>query len=172
MKKVMVALMAVVLISCGGASTGVEVKSEKELTDNFKKLNNSFTKSFDEDGDKAALAASADSLVSYFDSMVKNYPENSNLANMYFSVGEASMKVSKGTEAIKYFDALETNYPENENVSKALYLKGQTYEVVLVDTVQAIAAYKHLYKTYPESEWAQNASNQVMHLINPDSEQE
>jgi outer membrane protein assembly factor BamD (BamD/ComL family) len=170
MKKVMVALMAVVLVSCGGVSTGLDLKSEKELVDGFQKLNSSFTKSFDEDGDKDALAASVDSLVLYFDSMIKNHPQDTNIANMYFAAGEASMKVNKGEEAIKYFDALATNYPKNENVSKGLYLKGQTYEVVLVDTAQAIAAYKYLYNIDHDNEWSKNAGNQVLHLINSDSE--
>ena len=168
----MVALLAVVLISCGGASEGVSVKNEKALEETFQRLNASFTKSFDEQGDKDVLKASADSLTVYFDELVKNYPENESLSELYFAIGEVSMKVDNGEEAVKYFDELESKFPEDKNLSKALYLKGHTYEEALKDTAQAIAAYKHLYKTYPQSEWAQNAKNQVLHLNNPNKEQE
>jgi len=166
MKKVMVALLAAVLISCGG-STGVGSKNKKSLEASFNALHDSFTKSFDAQGDKDSLKTSADSLVLYFDALVSNYPESENLSGYYFAVGEVNMKVNRGQDAIKYFDALENKYPEDENVSKALYLKGHTLENILSDTLQAIAAYKHLYKTYPESEWSQNAKNQVLRLNNP-----
>jgi len=168
----MVALMAVVLISCGGASEGANVKSEKALEEAFQTLHSSFTKSFDEQGDKELLKASADSLVVYFDELVKNYPKNKSLSELYFAIGEVSMKVDNGEGAVKYFDELESKFPADKNLSKALYLKGHTYEEALKDTVQAIAAFKHLYKTYPKSEWAQNAKNQVLHLNNPNKEQE
>ena len=168
----MVALMALVLVSCGGASEGANVKSEKALEEAFQKLHSSFTKSFDEQGSKEVLEASADSLVIYFDELIKNYPENKSLSEMCFAIGEVSMKVNNGEKAVKYFGELESKFPEDGNLSKALYLKAHTYENALKDTVQAIAAYKHLYKTYPESKWAQNAKNQVLHLNNPNLEQE
>lgn len=166
MKKVMVAILAAVLISCGG-STGVGSKSKKSLEDSFNKLHDSFTESFDNQGDMDSLKTSADSLVLYLKAMVSNYPESESLSGYCFAVGEVSMKVERGQDAIKYFDTIESKYPEDENVSKALYLKGYTFENILTDTVQAIAAYKHLYKTYPESEWSQNAKNQVLRLNNP-----
>lgn len=169
MKKVLVALVAVVLVSCGGASGEASVKSEKTLVDGFQRMQASFSKTFDEQGSKEALNANADSLVTYFDALAKNYPENSSLSKMCFVLGEVSMKVNKGKDAVKYFDALEIIYPEDENVSKALYLKAHTFEDMLKDTVQAIAAYKHLYKTYPESKWSQNAKNQVLRLNNPNA---
>ena len=172
MKKVMVALMAVVLVSCGGGSTGVAVKSEKALEESFLKMRDSFTKSFEEHGDKEVLKLTADSLVMFFDALSANYPENGNLGEMYFAIGEVSMKVDRAEEALKYFDALASKFPEDANVEKALYLKGQTYEDILKDTVQAIAAYKHVYKTYPNSAWSKNAGNQILHLQNPAAEQE
>jgi outer membrane protein assembly factor BamD (BamD/ComL family) len=172
MKKVIVALMALVLVSCGGSNTGVDGKSEKELSDAFQKVHSGFVQSFKVQGDRAALKATADSLTVFFNSIVKNHPESNGLSEFYFAIGEVSMMVNDGESAVKYFDALESKYPESENVAKALYLKAHTYEDILTDTVQAIASYKHLYKTYPENEWSQNAKNQVLRLNNPNAERE
>ncbi len=100
MKRVMVAVATIVLISCGGgASSGA--KTEKELLDAFKSLNATFTKNFDENGDKEALKASADTLMMEFDALVKAFPESGSLSGLYFSIGEVSMKVDRAEEAVK-----------------------------------------------------------------------
>ena len=173
MKNLTIAFLAGVLISCGsGNSDSDNLNKTKEAETSFNRLYASFTTSFDEHGDMEKLKKSADSLVIYFNIILEQKEPSEHLSDLYFSIAQVSMKVDRAKEAIQYFDAIETKFPTDDKVSKSLYLKGHTYEDILKDTAQAVAAYKHLYKTYPESEWSQNAKNQVLHLNNPSADQE
>ncbi len=166
MKNFILGLLGLVLVSCSGDSK-LDKMSETELDKGMSGLQNKFDMIFNNHYEEDSLKNLNDSLVIYLNVLAENFPKAKKLPNWYFLVGETNMKIKQGQAAIKYFETLELNYPQHGDVPKAIYFKAYTYENVMQDIERAIETYKSLYKTYPDSRWAENAKSQVLFLNNP-----
>lgn len=169
MKNFIFGVLALGMIACAGGSVS---NTEESIVGNLNRLHTEFKGKYIEDAADhkdlmATLTGLNDSIIIYVDELVKSYPQSTAIALQYSLVGESSMKLKKGEVAIKYFELLETNYAKDDNVPRALFNKAYTYEFVMKDTKKAIKAYKHLYKNYPHSKWAENAKSQILYLKNP-----
>ena len=166
MKNLILGTLALILISCSGDSK-LDKLSEVELDKEMSAIQNKFDVIFNNHYEEDSLKVLNDSLVIYIGVLAENFPKSKKLPSWYFVVGETNMKIKQGQAAIKYFETLEINFPQHEDVPKAIYFKAYTYENVLQDIERAIETYKTLYKTYPDSRWAENAKSQVLFLNNP-----
>lgn len=168
MRLIVLSLFSVVVFSCNSSSK-LASKSEKELVSGFENLLNQFNALYNVEQNKDTIQLNSlnDSLKLYVEALLEKDTTNSSLANLYFSFGETSMKLKNSELALKYYNALVLSFPNNEDVPRALYNIAYTYENILHDTDLAIEKYKYLYKTYPETKWAENARSQVLYLNNP-----
>ncbi len=166
MRNLVLGAFGLLLISCSGNSK-LDKMSEVELEKGMTELQNKFDMIFNNHYEEDSLKSLNDSLVTYITVLAENFPKSKSLPNWYFIVGETNMKIKQGQAAIKYFESIELNYPQHPEVPKAIYFKAYTYENVMQNVEKAVDTYKMLYKTYPDSRWAENAKSQVLFLNNP-----
>ena len=155
------------LSACSLNTSFLGAKSESELVDGFNQLESQFNRVFDEQFNADTLSSIQDSLGIYFEVIAEKFPESKFLPELLFHLGETAMKLKDGKSAIVWFEQLISDYPEHTEAARATYFVAYTYQEVLKDEEQAIKAYKKVYKTYPDSKWAENAKNQVLFLNNP-----
>lgn len=167
MKKFTLILVTAFIVSaCGGEGSTDSVKKGDELptVTEIENLNKRFSTIFVEKYNREKLTAIQDSMAKSIVSLKTDFPKSDTLPYMLFLGGEAAMKVSKGEEAIKYFEELVEMYPNHPQVDKAMYFIGYTYEVVLQNVDKAKEAYKKLAREKPNSDWGENARNQVLYM--------
>lgn len=167
LRKILALGAVVALAACSSNSGPIASSDEASLLEGFSRLNADYTKKFESAGNEGELKSLADSIGMYFESFQLQYPESKEMENVVFDVAVVNMKQNNSEKALNLFQQIENTTPESQLVPKALYYKAFTYQSVVKDTALAIATYKHLYKTYPDSKWQTNARSQVLHLNNP-----
>lgn len=167
MKKILLSACTLLIIACSSNSNSLEHQSDVQLKDGALALQKKFDTEFAGSSNVDTMKFILDSMDTYFKTLHEKYPDSEFSATVLFGLGESAMKLKEGKMAIDYFDQLIAQYADNEIVPRAAYFRAYTYQEVLHENEQAIEAYKKLYKTYPDSKWAENAKNQVLFLNNP-----
>jgi len=171
MKKIFLPIFtAVILSSCGGGvSSTVPKLSEKELIEGFAKVKTQFEFIFSNPADhkQEDLVPLNDSMAFYVDALINDYPKSTHLPEVLCNAGVSSLNSRDGVRSEKYLTYVVDSFPDHLLVPKSMYFIGRTKEVLLEDLEGAKAAYKVLYRTFPNTNWAEIAKSSIRQISNP-----
>jgi|TARA_B110000261_G_C13060927_1_gene348142 hypothetical protein len=155
---------AVILSSCGG----VEL-SEKELINGFTKVKAQFEVIFNNPADhkQEDLLPLNDSMALYVNALISNYPKAIQLPEVLCDAGVSSLNSRDEIRSLKYLTYLVDSFPEHVLVPKSMYFIGRTKEVLSEDAEGAKVAYKLLYRSFPNTNWAEIAKSSIRQISNP-----
>lgn len=175
MKKVLLPILVVfAMVSCGGGDTSVAepsavVQTEAQLLEGFKNTTVKFDDVFNHPADHKAedLQPINDSMSYYVDALINGYPKSENLGNVLCKAGVSSLNSKNSGNALKYLNFVIDSFPKHDLVPKSMYMVGRVHEVLLEDVESAKAAYKVLYRTFPNTDWAENAKSSIRQINDP-----
>lgn len=174
MKKIFLPLFAAaILTSCGGGDNPTESDapklSEKELIDGFANVKLQFEEIFNNPTKHSQedLVPLNDSMAYFVDALVAGYPKSAQLAEVLCNAGVSSLNSRDGERSQKYLTYVVDSFPEHPLVPKSMYFIGRTKEVLLEDLEGAKAAYKVLYRTFPNTSWSEIAKSSIRQISNP-----
>lgn len=174
MKKIIlpiIAASAIVFSSCGGGAEApvASAKSEAELVDGFNSVKGRFKEIFNnpQDHKQEDLNPLSDSLGYYVDALINNYPKSAQLPEVLCNAGVSALNSKDGKNAVRFLEYVVDSFPDHALVAKSLYFIGRTKEVLFNDVEGAKEAYKTLYRSFPNTDWAFNAQASIREINNP-----
>lgn len=178
MKKIILpVLVGFAMISCGGDSTTeggettvpTSTATETQLLEGFTSVRSKFDFVFNNPADHKAedLKPLNDSMAYYVESLISTYPKSEKLADVLCKAGVSSLNSKDSDRAIKYLSFVIDSFPKHNLVPKSMYMVGRVHEVLTQDIEEAKAAYKVLYRTFPNTDWAENAKSSIKQINNP-----
>jgi tol-pal system protein YbgF len=101
--------------------------------------------------------------VAGFDQYLRTFPRSELAGDAQFYVGECNYSDGKFTEAVDAYNRVITNYPRTTKVPDSMYKRGLALER-LSQPDRARESYELLMKTYPDSEAARLAKQNLARL--------
>lgn len=176
MKRIILPVLAgFALMSCGGEKAAeveapqVPTVSEAKIIEGFTSVRSKFDNVFNNPADHKAedLKPLNDSMAYYVEALIGGYPTSEKLPEVLCKAGVSSLNSKDSEHALKYLNFVIDSFPKHDLVPKSMYMVGRVHEVLTQDIEGAKAAYKVLYRTFPNTDWAENAKSSIKQINNP-----
>lgn len=106
----------------------------------------------------------ADSLVSFYEAYIEQYPADSLAAAYLFKGANISMNAGNPSKAIAMFDRYLTSYPDQPKAPMSLFLKAFTLENQMGDIDKARETYLVFIEKYPDHDFTSQAQLALANL--------
>ncbi len=105
-----------------------------------------------------------DSLVVLYKEYIKEFPQDSMVAEYLFRSGTINMTLRKGPEALSDFTTLINKFPKSQHLPEAYYYKAFVYEDIMYDIMSARTAYYDFINRYPTHKLVTDATLSIQYL--------
>jgi outer membrane protein assembly factor BamD (BamD/ComL family) len=106
----------------------------------------------------------ADSLVSLYESFIKENPKDSLSPGYLFKAANITMNSGNGPKALNFFDQYLQNYSDKPKASLCLFFKAFVYENNLQDLDKARETYLLFIEKYPSDDFVKDARMAIKNL--------
>jgi tol-pal system protein YbgF len=101
--------------------------------------------------------------VTGFEQYIRSFPRSEAVGDAYFYIGECSAAQKKYTEAVDAYNRVIVGYAKSARAPEAIYKRGLAFEN-LAQVDRARESYELLMKTYPDSDAARLAKQNIARL--------
>jgi len=101
--------------------------------------------------------------VTGFEQYIRTFPRSEAVGDAYFYIGECSAAQKKYTEAVDAYNRVIVGYAKTARAPEAMYKRGLAFEG-LAQFDRARESYELLMKTYPDSDAARLAKQNIARL--------
>jgi tol-pal system protein YbgF len=101
--------------------------------------------------------------VTGFEQYIRTFPRSEAVGDAYFYIGECSAAQKKYTEAVDAYNRVIVGYAKTARAPEAMYKRGMAFEG-LAQLDRARESYELLMKTYPDSDAARLAKQNIARL--------
>jgi TolA-binding protein len=106
----------------------------------------------------------ADSLLSLYDTFIKENPKDSLAPGFLFKAANIAMNAGDGPRALNFFDQYLQNYPDKPKASLCLFFKAFIYENIMQNIDKARETYLLFIEKYPSDDFAKDAKMAIANL--------
>ena len=148
-----------ILIAVIGLMTGCKPSREKtaaKIIGLEKRLYSQEAVSFDK--------VKADSLMSLYESFIKENPKDSLSPGYLFKAANIAMNNGDGNKALGLFDQYLQNYSDHPKAALSMFFKGFVYENVIHNLDKARETYLLFIEKYPSNEFIKDAKLALQNL--------
>ena len=101
--------------------------------------------------------------VTGFEQYIRSFPRSEAVGDAYFYIGECSAAQKKYIEAVDAYNRVIVGYAKTARAPEAIYKRGLAFEN-LAQVERARESYELLMKTYPDSDAARLAKQNIARL--------
>lgn len=150
MKRVITIICIIIVTSAfvGCSAKNDKEKRQKTITDYENAINNN---------PEQINIKKADSLISLYNSYVKDFPQDTMCADYLFRTSQIYGNLKDCNNALKYLDRIIKEYPNGHRVGAAYFFKGVMLEQVCSNKAEAVKAFQLYIQKFPNSKQVNTA---------------